>query len=173
MIAIFRMSNEWIFSLSTTFLSQTIFKIFKFLWSFTLSFISLLMITFWLLVSIVMCISCASTAKIQCIICVKFAILFAHVWNLFRFAQVSELTAWSMMFSLSSFQKDMIRFLWAVDTFTIENILYTLHATYIKHNFYANFSFKLKKLLKEFSYDKFTVQNEWNLSLLKFQQFTS
>ncbi len=54
----------------------------------------------------------------------------------------------------------------------IKNILYTLHATYIKHNFYADFSLKLKRLLKEFSYDKFIVQDEWNLSLFKFWQFT-
>ncbi len=31
----------------------------------------------------------------------------------------------------------------------IENMLYMLHATYIKHNFYADFSLKLKKLFKE------------------------
>ncbi len=77
------------------------------------------MIISWLLVSIVMHISCASTAKIQCTICIKFAISFAHVWNLFRFAQVSELTAWSMMSSLSSLQRDTIKFLWAVDMFVI------------------------------------------------------
>ncbi len=54
----------------------------------------------------------------------------------------------------------------------IKNMLYTLHATYIKYNLYANFSLKLEKLLKEFSYDKFTVQDEWDFLLLKFQQFT-
>ncbi len=113
------MSNKWIFLLLTTFLSQTILRIFRFSWSLTLSFISLLMITFWLLVFIVMCISCASTAKIQCTIRVKFAISFAYVWDLFRFAQTSELIAWSMMSSLSSLRRDMIRFLWAVDTFVI------------------------------------------------------
>jgi len=43
---------------------------------------------------------------------------------------------------------------------SIENILYTLHATYIEHDFYADFSFKLEKLLKEFSCDRFTVQDE-------------
>ncbi len=118
-IVISTMSDEWVFSLSTTFLSQTILKIFKFSWSFALSFIRLLMITFWLLVSIVMCISCASTAKIQRTIRVEFAILFAHVWDFFRFAQVSELTAWSIMSSLSSFQRDMIKFLWTVNTFVI------------------------------------------------------
>jgi len=56
---------------------------------------------------------------------------------------------------------------------TIENMLYTLHATYIKHDLYADFSLRLKKLLKEFSYDRFTVQDEQDFSLLKFQQFTS
>ncbi len=118
-IAISMMSDEWIFSLSTTFLSQTILKIFKFSWSLVLSFIRLLMITFWLLVFIVMHISYASTAKIRRTIRVEFAISFAHVWDFFRFALISELTAWSVMSSLSSLQRDMIRFLWAVNTFVI------------------------------------------------------
>ena len=52
-------------------------------------------------------------------------------------------------------------------------MLYTLHATYIKHNFYADFSLRLEKLLKEFSCNRFTVQDEQDFSLLKFQQFTS
>ena len=56
---------------------------------------------------------------------------------------------------------------------SIKNMLYTLHVTYIKHDLYADFLLRLKKLLREFSYDRFTVQDEWNLSLLKFQQFTS
>ncbi len=51
-------------------------------------------------------------------------------------------------------------------------MLYTLHVIYIKHNLYADFFLKLKKLLKEFSYDRFTVQDEWDFLLLKFQQFT-
>ncbi len=51
-------------------------------------------------------------------------------------------------------------------------MLYTLHATYIEHNLYADFLLRLKKLLKEFSYDRFTDWDEQNLSLLKFQQFT-
>ncbi len=55
----------------------------------------------------------------------------------------------------------------------IENMLYTLHATYIKHDLYADFLLRLKRLLKEFSCDRFTVQEKWNLSLFKFQQFTS
>ncbi len=51
----------------------------------------------------------------------------------------------------------MILFLWllcfkylfhAFNVF-IENMLYTLHAIYIKYNLYADFSLKLKKLLKE------------------------
>jgi hypothetical protein len=29
-------------------------------------------------------------------------------------------------------------------------MLHTLHATYIRHDFYADFSFKLKRSLKEF-----------------------
>ena len=48
-----------------------------------------------------------------------------------------------------------------------------LHATYIKHNFYADFLLRLEILLKEFSHDRFTVQDEQDLSLLRFQQFTS
>ncbi len=39
----------------------------------------------------------------------------------------------------------------------IENMLYTLHAIYIEHNFYADFSFKLERLLKEFSCNRFTI----------------
>ncbi len=56
---------------------------------------------------------------------------------------------------------------------TIENMLYTLHATYIKHDFYADFFLRFKRLLREFSHDRFTVQDEQNLSLLRFQQSTS
>ena len=37
----------------------------------------------------------------------------------------------------------------AVLTKFIENMLYTLHATYIKHNFYADFSLKLERLLQK------------------------
>jgi len=55
----------------------------------------------------------------------------------------------------------------------IKNMLYTLHATYIEHNLYADFSLRLERLLKEFSRDRFTVQDERDLSLLRFQQFTS
>ena len=39
-------------------------------------------------------------------------------------------------------------------------MLYMLHATYIKHNFYAGFPLRFERLLKEFSHDKFTVQDE-------------
>ncbi len=53
-------------------------------------------------------------------------ISFAHVWNLFRFAWVFELIAWSVMSSLSSFQKDIIRFLWAVNTFVISWRIYSI-----------------------------------------------
>ncbi len=113
------MSNEWIFSLSITFLSQTILKIFKSSWSFALFFISFLMIISWLLVSIMMHISCVSTAKIWHTIRVEFMISFAHVWVFFKFVQVFELTAWRMMSSLSSLQNNMIRFHCAVNTFVI------------------------------------------------------
>ena len=47
-----------------------------------------------------------------------------------------------------------------VDSESIENMLYTLHATYIEHDFYADFSLRLERLLKEFSCDRFTVQDE-------------
>ncbi len=119
LIAISMMSDKWIFSLSITFLSQTILQIFRFSWRLTLSFISLLMTIFWLLVSIMMHISCASTAKIQCTMHVKFTISFAHVWNLFKSVWVFELTAWSVMSSLSSLRRDTIKFLWAVNIFAI------------------------------------------------------
>ena len=56
---------------------------------------------------------------------------------------------------------------------SIENMLYTSHATYIEHDLYAGFPLRLEKLLREFSRDRFTVQGERDLSLLKFRQFTS
>ncbi len=77
-IVIFMMSDEWIFSLFATFLSQTILRIFKFSWSFALFFISFLMTFFSLFMSIVVCISYVSTAKIYCDMCIKFVISFAH-----------------------------------------------------------------------------------------------
>ncbi len=118
-IAISTMSDEWIFSLSIIFLNQTILRTFRSSWSLALFFISLSMIFFWLLVSIVVRISCASTAKIRRTTRVELVISFAHVWVFFRFAQTSELTAWRKMSSLLSLQSDTIRFLWSVDTLAI------------------------------------------------------
>jgi len=46
--------------------------------------------------------------------------------------------------------------------------LYTLHATYIEHDLYADFLLRLERLLREFSCDRFTVQDERDLSLLRF-----
>ncbi len=75
-IVIFTMNDEWVFLLFVTFLSQTIFKIFRFSWSFALFFISFLMTFFWLFMLIVMHISYVSTAKIHCDMHVKFTISF-------------------------------------------------------------------------------------------------
>ncbi len=119
MIAIFTMSDEWVFSLSTTFLSQTILRIFRFSWSLALFFISFLMTFFWLLVSIVVCTSCVSIANVHHNMRVKFIISFAHSWVFFRFAHAFELTAWRKMSLLLSLQRDMIRFRWLVDTSAI------------------------------------------------------
>ncbi len=102
LIAIFMMSNEWVFSLFATFLNQTILRIFRFSWSLALFFISFLMTFFWLFMLIVVHISCVSTAKIYCNMHVKFVISFAHSWVFFRFACASELTAWRKMFLLLS-----------------------------------------------------------------------
>ncbi len=118
-IAIFTMSDEWVFSLFAIFLSQIILRIFKFSWSFALFFISLLMTFFWLLMSIVVHISCVSTAKIHRDMRVKFVISFAHSWVFFRFACASELTAWREMSLLFSLRRNMIRFYWLVDTSAI------------------------------------------------------
>ena len=112
-IAISTMNNEWIFSLSAIFLSQTILRTFRSSWSLTLSFINLSMIFFWLFMSIVMCTSCVSIAKIRRATHVELAISFAHIWVFFRFAQASELIAWRKMSSLFCLQSDMIRFLWS------------------------------------------------------------
>ena len=119
LIAIFMMSNEWVFSLSATFLSQTILRIFRFSWSFALFFISLLMTFFWLLMLIVVHISCVSTVKIRRDMRVKFAISFAHSEIFFRFAYASELTAWRKMSLLLSLQRNMIKSHWLVDMSTI------------------------------------------------------
>lgn len=118
-IAIFTMNNEWVFLLFAIFLSQTILKIFRFLWSFALSFINLSISTFWLLVFVVMCILCVNTAKNRRDMHVKFAIFFAHSWFLFRFARAFELIACREMSLLFSLQRDIIRFLCSVDIFTI------------------------------------------------------
>ncbi len=85
-IAIFMMSDEWVFSLSVIFLSQTILRTFRSSWNLALSFINLSMIFFWLLMSIVVRTSCVNTAKIRRATRVELAISFAHVWVFFRFA---------------------------------------------------------------------------------------
>ncbi len=118
-IVIFMMSNEWVFSLFTIFLSQTILKTFKSSWSLALSFINLSIIFSWLFMFIVMHTSYVSIAKIQRVIHVELAISFAHIWVFFRFAWASELTAWRKISLLLSLQSDMIRFLWSVDTSAI------------------------------------------------------
>ena len=78
-IVIFIMSNEWVFSLFAIFLSQTILRTFRSLWSLLLFFINLSMIFFWLFMFIVVCTSCISIAKIQRAMHVKLAISFAYV----------------------------------------------------------------------------------------------
>ncbi len=118
-IVIFTMSDKWVFSLSAIFLSQTILSTFRSSWSLALFFINFSIIFFWLFMSIVVCISCVSIAKIQHATCVELTISFAHVWVFFKFAQASELTAWRKMSSLLSLQSDTIRFLWSVDTSAI------------------------------------------------------
>ncbi len=84
-IATFIMSDEWVFLLFATFLSQTILRIFRFSWSLVLFFISFLMTFFWLLMLIVMHISCISTANVHRDMHVEFTISFAHSWVFFRF----------------------------------------------------------------------------------------
>ncbi len=118
-IAIFTMSDERVFSLFATFLSQTILRIFRFSWSLALFFVSFLMTFFWLFMLIVVCISCISIAKIRRDMRVKFVISFVHSWVFFRFACASELTAWREMSSLLSLWRDMIRFHWLNDTSAI------------------------------------------------------
>ncbi len=86
LIAIFMMSDEWVFLLFAIFLSQTILRTFRSSWNLALSFINLSMIFFWLLMFIVMCTSYVSIAKIQRVTCVELAISFAYVWVFFRFA---------------------------------------------------------------------------------------
>jgi len=53
-----------------------------------------------------------------------------------------------------------------------ENMLYTLHATYIGHDPYAGFPLRSERLLREFPRDRFTVQGGRDLSLPRFRQFT-
>ncbi len=118
-IAIFTMSDKWVFLLSTIFLSQAILSIFRSSWSLTLFFISLLMIIFWLLVFSVMRTSCASIAKLLRTTCAELAIFFTHVWVFSRTARAFELITWSAMSSLSSLQSDIIRFRCIVNTFAI------------------------------------------------------
>ncbi len=72
-------------------------------------------IIIWLLMSIVIHISCVSIAKIHCNMHVEFIISFAHSWIFFRFAHASELTVWRKIFLLLSLQKDIIRFCWLVN----------------------------------------------------------
>ena len=115
-IAISTMSDEWVFSLSATFLGQAILRTFRSSWSLALSFISLSMVFSWLLMSIVVRTSCVSTAKVRRATRVELAIPFAHVWVFSRFARASELTAWREMSSLPSLRSDTIRFLWPVNT---------------------------------------------------------
>ena len=119
MIAIFTMSDEWIFSLFATFLSQTILRIFRFSWNLALFFNSFLMTFIWLFVSIVVYISCVSTANVHHNMCIEFIISFTHSWVFFRFAHASELTAWRKMSLLLSLRRNMIKFHWLVDTFAI------------------------------------------------------
>ncbi len=118
-IAISTMSDEWVFSLSAIFLSQTILRTFRSSWSLALSFINLSMIFSWLLMSIVVHTSCVSIAKIWRATRVELAISFAYVWVFFRFAWASELTAWRKMSSLLSLRSDTIRSLWSVNTSAI------------------------------------------------------
>ncbi len=136
LIMISTMSDEWIFSLLTIFLSQAILSIFRSSWSFTLFFINLLMIVFWLLVFNVMCTSCANIAKLIRITCAELAILFTHAWNFSRTAQAFKLIAWSAMSSLSSLRSNTIRScciidmlaiswkIWSIDLFCISFIFF-------------------------------------------------
>jgi len=119
LIAIFTMSDEWVFSLSTIFLSQAILSIFKSSWSLTLFFTSLLMIIFWLLVFNMMCTSCASIAKLLRTTCAELVIFFIHVWNFSRTAQAFELITWSAMSLLLSLRSNTIKFRCVVNTFAI------------------------------------------------------
>ncbi len=134
LIMISTMSDEWIFSFLTIFLSQAILSIFKSSWSLTLFFINFLMIIFWLLVFSMMCTSCANIAKLLCITCTELAILFIYVWDFSKAAWTFKLITWSAMSLLSSLQSNTIRShciinmfaiswkIWSIDLFCISFI---------------------------------------------------
>ena len=103
----------------TIFLSQAIFSIFRFSWSFALFFINLLMIIFWLLVFNVMCTSCANIAKFLHTTYAELAILFTHVWDFSKAAQAFKLITWSAMSLLSSLRSDTIKSRCIIDTLAI------------------------------------------------------
>ncbi len=112
--------------------------------------------------------------------CLSLNCIFASSWiKLFRSITFLMMRKWEMMWLILirwariSLHACLIFCVRSLIQLSIENMLYTSHATYIKHDFYADFLLRLKKLLREFSCNRFTVQEEWNLSLLKFQQFTS
>jgi len=78
-------------------------------------FINLSMIIFWLLVSVVMHISCANIIKLQRAMHADFMISFIYIYNFFRFAQASKLTACKAMSLLLSLQSDIIRSFWSAN----------------------------------------------------------
>ena len=119
LIMIFMMSDKWIFSLSTMFLSQAILSIFRSSWSLALFFTSFLMIIFWLLVFSIMHTSCASITKFLHTTCAELAILFTHVWDFSRTAWTFKLITWSAMSSLSSLRSDTIRSRCVINMFAI------------------------------------------------------
>jgi len=136
LIMIFTMSDEWVFSLLTIFLSQAIFNIFKFSWSFTLFFINLLMIIFWLLVFSVMHTSYANIMKLLHTTCAELAIFFIHAWDFSRAAWAFKLIAWSAMSSLSSLRSDTIKSCCIVDTFAISWKIWSINLFYISFIFF-------------------------------------
>jgi len=136
LIAISTMSDEWIFSLSTIFLSQAILSISKSSWSLTLFFINLLMIIFWLLVFSVMHTSCASIMKLLHTTCAELAILFTHVWDFSKAAQTFKLIAWSTMSSLSSLWSNTIRFCCIINTFAISWKIWSINLFCISFIFF-------------------------------------
>ncbi len=141
LIAIFTMSDEWIFSLSTIFLSQAIFSIFKSSWSLSLFFINLLMIIFWLLVFSMMCTSCASIAKLLRTTCAELAIFFTYVWVFSKAAWAFKLITWSAMFSFSSLQSNTIKSRCIIDTFAISWKIWSIDLFYIFFIFFLSYIF--------------------------------